>query len=71
MAVAAMHMQIDKTRCEKISVQIDGIIRSYWLADLHNFSRTHRDRQILADRIWENDARVGENHCADGNRRAA
>jgi hypothetical protein len=56
-------MQIDKTGRQKISLQIDSIIRSGCQgADFHNFSRTHRDRQILADRVWENDAGIGENH---------
>src|SRR5207248_5095475 len=63
MAIAAMHVQIDKTRRQKISVQVDNIIRpSYWRADLHNLSRTNGDSKILADRVWENDARVDENH---------
>jgi len=63
----AVHMKIDKTGREIISTKIDNTIcRSFCLLpDLRNFPLLDHDLQAFANSIWENEARVCENHAAN------
>ena len=68
MAIAAMHVQIDKTRRQIISIKIDNITFQglRLLAELLNFPLLGHDFQAFTNSIRKNEARVSENHLSLG-----
>ena len=65
-ANGAVHMKIDKTRREIISIKIDNILRRPGLLrDLHNFPFVRDDLEPFTDPIRKNQSCVAENHFGE------
>jgi len=63
MAITAVHVHINKTRSEKISAKIDRIVRLRpWRAHVSNLSTAHDNVEVIADRVCQDYAAIGEDH---------
>jgi len=63
----AVHMKIDKTGREIISIKIDNVLcrRPGLLPDLHNFPFVRDDLEAFPDPIRKNQSCVAENHFGE------
>src|SRR5207248_994868 len=63
-AQTAMDVQIDKSRREIISAEIDRS-RDCWLADFHDFSVSDDDLHSVANCVRQNDSSIAKDHGAN------
>src|SRR5438067_3629456 len=63
MANGTVHVHIDKPRSEKISAKIDRIVRlRRGRAQLRNLSVAQDNVEVVADRVCQDYAAIGEDH---------